>query len=168
MTHWKKLTNPDYLGAYALEDGQDITLTIRSVGEEVVTGTDGKKENCVVAHFVEKVKPMILNATNMKMLTKLYKSPYIEDWVGKKFIVGATKIKAFGEIVEALRIRDKLPQEKAIHCEECSGKLKPFGKMSVDELASYTKKKYGKVLCSDCATKAAKAEQENNNATETE
>ena len=23
-THWKRLTNPDYLGAYALEDGKDM------------------------------------------------------------------------------------------------------------------------------------------------
>ena len=30
-THWKKLTNPDYLGAYALEDGEDMIVTIKNV-----------------------------------------------------------------------------------------------------------------------------------------
>lgn len=25
LTHWKKLTNPDYLGAYALQPGEDLT-----------------------------------------------------------------------------------------------------------------------------------------------
>ena len=53
LTHWKKLMNPDYLGAYALEPGQDLIATIKSVGNEEVTGTDGKKEICSVIHFVE-------------------------------------------------------------------------------------------------------------------
>ena len=44
MTHWKKLTNPDYLGAYSLEDGKDIVLTIERVQVETVTGPEGKKE----------------------------------------------------------------------------------------------------------------------------
>ena len=72
-THWKKLTNPDYLGAYALENGQDIILTIGYVREEKVTGTDGKKDDCVVCHFSEHgVKPMILNSTNMKTISKIF------------------------------------------------------------------------------------------------
>ena len=42
-THWKKLNNPDYLGAYALNPGEDMELTIKSAGEETFTGTSGKK-----------------------------------------------------------------------------------------------------------------------------
>ena len=38
-THWKKLSNPDYLGAYALDPGKDLIVTIQSVGEERVTGS---------------------------------------------------------------------------------------------------------------------------------
>ena len=73
-THWKQLINTDYLGAYALKDGEDMVLTIKSVGQEVVTGIGGKKETCTVAHFTENgIKPMILNRTNMKTITKLYK-----------------------------------------------------------------------------------------------
>ena len=45
MTHWKKLTNPDYLGAYSIEDGKDLILTIAYVRQEKVIGTDGKKED---------------------------------------------------------------------------------------------------------------------------
>ena len=83
-THWKKLTNPNYLGAYSIENGQDLILTIKYVQEEKVIGPDGKKDDCVVCHFSENVKPMILNATNMKTITKLYKTPYIEEWTSKK------------------------------------------------------------------------------------
>ena len=43
MTHWKKLTNPDYLGAYSLENRQDIVLTIGKVQQETVTGPEGKR-----------------------------------------------------------------------------------------------------------------------------
>ena len=165
-THWKKLTNPDYLGAYALEEGKDIVLTIGYVREEKVTGTDGKKDDCVVCHFSERVKPMILNATNMKTITKLLGTPYIEDWAGHKIQIGVEKVKAFGDVVDALRIRKFLPVENKPKCESCGNDIQPRGSMSAEDLAVYTKQKYGKALCSDCATKAAQQlkAQEGNNA----
>lgn len=171
MTHWKKLTNPNYLGAYSIENGQDLVLTIKYVNEETVIGTDGKKDDCVVCHFVENVKPMILNATNMKMITKLYNSPYIEDWAGKKIQIGIEKIKAFGEVVEALRIRKKIPQiqAKALpKCEVCGKDIQPLSNMTSEQLAVYTKNKYGKQLCSDCATKIAQKSTEDNEPKENE
>jgi hypothetical protein len=110
LTHWKKLTNPDYIGAYALEPGQELILTIKSVGREMVMGADGKKEECIVAHFTEDVKPMILNATNAKMITQIYKTPYIEEWAGKKIQVYAADVRAFGQDLQALRIRPIVPK----------------------------------------------------------
>ncbi len=159
-THWKKLTNPDYLGAYSLEEGKDLILTIKSVGNEIVTGSDGKKEQCTVAKFSENVKPMILNVTNMKTIAKIYNNPYIEDWAGKKIQIYSAKVKAFGEIVDALRIREFIPHTEApkkILCTECGEELKPQGKHNAEWLADYTKNKYGKALCSACATKAAQS-----------
>ena len=38
LTHWKKLTNPDYLGAYAFDKGEEKTATIARVGREIVMG----------------------------------------------------------------------------------------------------------------------------------
>lgn len=159
MTHWKKLTNPDYLGVYSLEDGQDMILTISHVCEETVTGQDGKKEKCVVCHFREKCKPMILNATNMKMISKLYDTPYVEEWPGKKIQVGSERVKAFGEIVDALRVRKIIPSEtpQTYICSKCGAEIKPMGKYTSAYLAAKTKKNYGAELCSDCALKAAEA-----------
>ena len=158
-THWKKLTNPDYLGAYALESGQDIILTIGYVREEKVTGTDGKKDDCVVCHFSERgVKPMILNATNMKTITKVLGTPYIEEWAGKRIQIGVEKVKAFGDVVDALRVRKFLPVENITplpKCEVCGGDIKPAGGMTGDQVAKYTKDKYGQALCGACATKRA-------------
>ena len=103
--------NYDYLGAYSLPDGKDIILTIKETKKEVVTGTAGKKEECFVCYFQENVKPMILNRTNSKMIGTLY-SDYIEDWPGRKVQIGSEKVKAFGEVTEALRIRQIVPNQK--------------------------------------------------------
>lgn len=109
LTHWKKLQNSDYLGAYSLQPGEEPVYTIARVGLEMVVGTDGKKEECTVARFTEKVKPMILNVTNCKAIASMYGTPYIEDWTGKRIQLYTAKIKAFGEEVDALRIRPKVP-----------------------------------------------------------
>lgn len=157
-THWKKLTNPDYLGAYALDQGKDIVLTIGYVREEKVTGADGKKDDCVVCHFSERdVKPMILNTTNMKTITKLFGTPYIEEWAGKRIQIGVERVKAFGDVVDALRVRRFIPAENkpAPKCQSCGGDIQPRGNNSAEFLAEYTAKKYGKPLCAKCATAAA-------------
>ena len=157
LTHWKKLMNPDYLGSYALEPGQDLIVTIKSVCNEEVTGSDGKKDICSVIHFVENVKPMILNATNNKTIAKLFKTPYIEKWSGRKIQIYTEKVKAFGEIWDALRIRPYLPVEKELICADCGEKIEAFGKSSAEVVAKHTLKTYGRMLCSKCATKAANA-----------
>lgn len=158
LTHWKKLTNPDYLGAYALEPGHDLIVTIASVANETVTGTDGKKETCMVMRFRENVKPMVLNATNSKTITKLLKTPYIEYWAGRKIQIFVQEgVKAFGETVDALRIRPYLPVEKELLCADCGQAIEGFGKSSAETVAKHTLSKYGRMLCSACASKASEA-----------
>lgn len=160
LTHWKKLTNPDYLGAYALEPNQDLIVTIKSVANEVVTGADGKKETCSVMRFIENVKPMVLNATNSKTISKLFKSPYIEEWSGRKIqLYVETGVKAFGDVVDALRVRPFLPVEKELICADCGKKIKSNGKSTAETLAKYTLKQYGKMLCNDCGRKKYEAAQ---------
>lgn len=110
-THWKKLIHPDYIGAYALTEGEDLTVKIDYVQVEEITGTGGKKEHCTVAHLVNQ-KPMILNVTNSKSIAKLY-GPYIEDWQGKLITLFASTTKLAGETVECLRIRPKVAERKA-------------------------------------------------------
>ena len=156
-THWKKLINPDYLGAYSLEAGNDMILTIKSVKREMITGTGGKKEECPVCHWQENQKPMILNVTNMKSIAKMY-GPYIENWAGKRVQIYASTTKFGGDTVECLRIRKNPPEEVQIPCEECGQMITPAFSMNVSQLAAYTRKKYGKTMCAECA-KAKKEEQ---------
>lgn len=110
-THWKALTHPDYIGAYALMQGDkniELNVTILEVKREIITGTDGKKEECTVAHL-KGHKPMILNATNQKAIQKALGTPYIEDWKGKSVTLYVAKVKAFGETVDALRVKTEAP-----------------------------------------------------------
>jgi hypothetical protein len=109
-THWKKLQNPDYIGAYTLMDGdvKDLTVKITGVSKKEVIGDGGKKDMCTVA-TLEGQKPMILNATNQKMIAKIYNSPYIEDWIGKNITLYVAKVKIAGDTVDALRIRPEVP-----------------------------------------------------------
>jgi hypothetical protein len=109
-THWKKLINPDFIGAYALTDGEDMTVTIDFVQNEEITGTGGKKEVCMVARLVNE-KPLILNATNSKSISRLY-GPFIEDWRGQDITLHASTTKMGGEIVECLRIRPSVAKRK--------------------------------------------------------
>ena len=163
LTHWKKLTNPSYLGAYSLDDGKDIVLTIREARQEGVVGSDGKKEECIVCYWQENEKPMILNVTNCKVIAKLAGSPYIEKWPGTAVQIGTEKVRAFGTVTDALRIRDVKPSKSAkespIACEDCGQIIQPCFGMSASQWAAYSKDKLGKCLCEDCSNKAAEAKQ---------
>lgn len=115
-THWKKQFNYDYLGSYSLPDGKDVVLTIKETKKDLVTGSTGSKEQCFICYFVEKadwIKPMILNRTNCKMIEKVYGTPFVEEWVGKKIQIGIEQgVKAFGDVVDGLRIRRLIPKQR--------------------------------------------------------
>lgn len=161
LTHYRKLQNPDYLGVYALEVGKDIIGTITTVANEMVTGPGGKKEECTVLHFKEaSMKPMIANSTNLKMLAKLFKSPYIEKWAGGRIQIYADYNVKFGsETVEGLRIRPTLPAPDKPVCGSCGKDIAPVGKATAQQVAEHTQRSYGKPLCAECATKEKAAKE---------
>lgn len=112
-THWKKHFNYDYIGVYSLVEGQDLILTIQSISNEDVTGANGKKEKCCVVKFSDHKKDMILNRTNAKTIEAIYKTPYVEEWKGKKIqLFRETGIRAFGSVTDGLRIRPFAPKKK--------------------------------------------------------
>lgn len=105
-THYKRLMDPDYIGAYALNENEDLTVVIDVVRRERITGTGGKQEECTVARLRGQ-KPFILNSTNQKSIARLY-GPFIEDWAGKPITLFASTTKLAGETVECLRIRSSV------------------------------------------------------------
>jgi hypothetical protein len=109
--HWKALTNPDYIGAYAFQPKEEKIVTIKSVAQETITGANGQKDECMVVRFAEKdIKPLICNVTNAKTIEKVVGSGYIEDWQGQKIQLYVTEVSAFGSTVDAVRIRPKAPK----------------------------------------------------------
>lgn len=110
-THWKKAFNSEYLGSCDI-NSSDLALTIKEVKLQMVKGHGGVEKSCNVAHFVEDVKPMILNVTNSKTVKKFAGSRYIDDWknIPVKIYVDPN-VKMAGEITEGLRIRTQ--QQKA-------------------------------------------------------
>lgn len=157
--------NPNYLGSWDLDElpNREATLTIDMIRDEEVV-TNGQKEVCTVCHWTDKTfKPMILNVTNKKTICKLHKTKDTEKLKGKSVIVGIEKVRAFGDIYDALRIRLRMPQIKNTacpKCENCKKDIAASGSMTPDQVAAYTKKKYGKCLCGECATAIAKGAQQ--------
>lgn len=111
-THWKKAFNPNYMGAYSLDPGEELTLTIKATKKEKVKNSDGREDECLVLHWEQSEKPMILNKTNSKAVAKVAGSPYLEDWPGTSIQIYISKVKAFGSTVDALRVRDFKPKGK--------------------------------------------------------
>lgn len=163
-THWKKMTNPNYLGDYSLPQGGDLVATIDFVKQEKVTGVGGKSEVEVVAHFKNGVLPMILNKTNMKTIQKLFKSPYIEDWAGRAIQIYYDPTVKFGrETVGGLRIRNFVPQQqtKSLVCADCGKTITAAYGHPAEWVSSYTHQQYGKELCAECAKKIKNKQEEN-------
>jgi len=107
LTHFKKQRNPNYIGSYELTVDVntfiEIIVTIDKVVTELVQNGDQKEMHQVV-HFKE-CKPMILNTTNAKAIEKIAASPFIEHWEGKQICLYVAKVKAFGSVHDALRVK---------------------------------------------------------------
>lgn len=158
LTHWKKLTDPNYLGIWDLTN-EDLIVTIASVKEEKVIGPGGKEEVKPVMRFAEKgVKPLILNKVNQKQIAAVLKTPYIELWVGKRIQLYADPTVKFGkEVTGGVRVRPFLPKvaAKNIECTDCKKQVTAQNGMTAEQLANYTQNKYGRILCAACATAEA-------------
>ena len=153
--------NPNYLGSWDLDDqpNREVTLTIDKIVDEKVVAA-GNSEICTVSYWTDNTfKPMILNVTNKKTLCKLYKTKDTEKLKGKTVIIGIERVKAFGDVYDALRIRPRIPvapkQENLPKCESCGKDITAAGNMNPAQVADYRKTRYGKALCNDCAKAAA-------------
>ena len=116
-THWKKLTNTNYLGSYALQPGKDLVVTITDVKKEMVKDATGSESECLIVNL-QNQKPLICNKTNAKSIAKAVGSPFIEDWKGKQIALYIASVRAFGETVDGLRIRPTTVKTKALSDEE--------------------------------------------------
>ncbi|HZK41422.1 MAG TPA: hypothetical protein VFD14_00480 [Clostridia bacterium] len=131
-THWREIKQTEYLGGHDLSDGKggfkEIAVTIKRAMKKKVQDIQGDSTDELVLEFADGTKPMIMNVTNSRVLAKLLKTAYIEDWAGKEIVIGTEKVKAFGEVFDALRIRPYLPKKQAptVNCVECGKPITPY------------------------------------------
>lgn len=106
----ENLMNKKYFGEWNLpEDGSDMIVKIKDVKQEEIQSPTGGKEVKTVLYFEGDIKPMILNVTNMKRIASVVKSPYIDEWVGKKIQLYSEVVAAFGSTTKAVRVREFAP-----------------------------------------------------------
>jgi len=109
-THYRKAFDSPYLSSADIVE--PIVLTVDHVSLEP-DRTKKTKDVFNTAYFVEKeirpgekLKPMILNATNSKTMKGLADSPYINDWNNIQVMVYVDHNVRFGkETLDGLRIR---------------------------------------------------------------
>lgn len=146
-----------FLGGWTFEDG-DKTLTIKSVAEEEMYDAEsGGKKKALAMRFEELELPMVLNVTNSETIAAVVGSDRIADWIGKRIIVGTSKVKAFGKIHDAIRVRPEKPDDATYICEDCGNMIASAAGKSPSQLAEISKRNTGRVLCLNCMKKAKEA-----------
>lgn len=108
----------EYIAAPDLQ-GKDVTLTIAELVREELRTDKGEEEKWTL-HFAEMRarhaaqpkkainKRLVLNKTNAKTIMKLYGTE-TNDWLGRRITLYATTCQAFGETVDCIRIRERIP-----------------------------------------------------------
>jgi hypothetical protein len=113
-THYRKAFDSPYLSSADIVEPVVLTIAHVRLEPDMTKKTQDKFNT---AHFVEreirkgeKLKPMILNATNSKTMKKLTGSPFIEDWENVRVTIYVDSSVRFGkETVEGLRINPRAP-----------------------------------------------------------
>ncbi len=122
-THYRNVFKSDHLGIADLEEltekGFRLVFTIKEVKQYVLTSDKnsgvvvaGKRISANIAYFKEDIKPMVINATNGKIIRTFApnNSPMVEDWKGlviELYIDPSIKMK--GDIVGGIRIKPTKP-----------------------------------------------------------
>ena len=76
--YYVKADSP-YLGEWDLPNGEDMVLTIKSVGNGEVTGEKGRVDRGMVISFEEKIKPLFCNITNAKTIERIYGTRFVDE-----------------------------------------------------------------------------------------
>lgn len=143
----------NYLGAWSFEDGDEV-LTIVDVKVDMVYDRKiGGNKEALVVQFKERALPMICNKTNADMIAKVCETDKLSEWIGCKVVVGSSKVSVAGNECEAIRVRDTVPDDDLLICEECGNVIRATKSKQPSELAEISKRNTGKVMCVACMKK---------------
>lgn len=107
-SHYQEYFN-NFLGGWSFQNGDEV-LTITDVKEEeMFDAQTGGKKNGLCVYVAERELPMVLNKTNAAMIAEVTGTDVLSDWIGKRIYVGTERVKAFGKVTDAIRVRDRVP-----------------------------------------------------------
>lgn len=117
--HYRNVFKSDHLGSADLEDlieqGSNLIFTIKEVKQEFGAKVAGKKGDFNIAYFVEKIKPLVLNATNSKVIKGFAgNNPFVESWknIPIELYIDENVRAVSGGITQGVRIRPIQPRIK--------------------------------------------------------
>lgn len=116
--HYRNVFKSDHLGSADLEDlieqGHNLIFTISHARQELGTKVAGKKMDANVVYFKENIKPMVVNATNGKIIKSFTGSSFVEDWnnVVVELYIDENVRAVNGGTTQGVRIRPIQPQIK--------------------------------------------------------
>jgi hypothetical protein len=107
VPHWRSLVESKYLSHFELA-GRDVTVTIKSITLSEIVGAGGKKSKKALVIFQGKQKGMVMGATCLKTIARIYGDD-TDAWIGKPITIYPTTTEASGETVGTIRIRPTAP-----------------------------------------------------------
>lgn len=173
-----QMRDSEYLGAEDIDDGVEPILTIAGLYNGTVTLQRGKENKDVLAFAEERVpgimqvRPLIVNATNRKVLRKVFGDAKASTLVGKRiqlYIDHKVRDPQDGGYTDGIRIRPFQPKAAAPTpvCERCKKEIRPAWGKTPAQVAEYTKANTGMAICDKCALEV-KAERDAAKAQEAE
>jgi hypothetical protein len=117
QTHYRKIFKSDHLGVADLEEyleqGSSLIFTVSRVRQEMNAKVAGKKINANIAYFEENIKPLVLNATNSKTMSKLSGSCFVENWQNLTIQLYIDRdARLMGEVVGGVRVSPKVVRKQ--------------------------------------------------------
>ena len=118
-THYRKAFDSPYLSSADIVEPTGLTIARVTLETDKTKKT---KDRFNTAYFVEseirpgeKLKPMVLNATNSKMMKRITGSAFIDDWNNVRVTVYVDNAVRFGkDTVEGLRLSGYNETRKAV------------------------------------------------------
>jgi len=114
--HYRNVFKSDHLGSADLEDlleqGSNLIFTITNAKQEFGVKVAGKKMDANIVYFKEPIKPMVVNATNGKILKLFTGSSFVEDWnnVAVELYIDENVKSVTGGTTQGVRIRPIQPK----------------------------------------------------------
>jgi len=109
--HWRNAFDSRYLRHFWLE-GKPRVVTITNVQELVSKNSrSGESKKQLLITLAEADKPWASNVTNCDLIEMVLGTANPKEWIGKRIELYPTKTRFGGEMVDCMRVRDRLPEQ---------------------------------------------------------